>query len=177
MDELDAAILAMLGRDGRRSFTSIAAQLGLSEGTVRHRVQRMTDTGMLVFVALCNPLSLGLQALRLFISVDRRVAAAEEVCAALAELPCTNRVSLGTGSRDVYVELTCRDLSEAQRALDEIRSIRGIADLQTSVLTRFDKDHSWGGLRGGTGQAGALPAAARGAGAARRLTPPRRRSP
>ncbi|PRI12364.1 Lrp/AsnC family transcriptional regulator [Leucobacter massiliensis] len=156
MDEIDTTILALLGRDGRRPFTSIASQLGLSEGTVRNRVQRMSDSGMLVFVALCNPLSLGLQALRLFISVDR-AAHIEAVCRALAELPHTNRVSAGTGSRDIYVELTCRDLTEAQRALDQIRSIDGIADMQTSVLTSFDKDHSWGGLRGGSGQALARP--------------------
>ena len=158
MDELDTAILAMLGRDGRRSFTSIATQMGLSEGTVRNRVQRMTANGMLVFVALCNPLSLGLQALRLFISVDR-AAHLDTVCQALAELPHTNRVAVGTGSYNVYVELTCRDLTEGQRTLDEIRSIPGITEIHTSVLTRFDKDHSWRGLRGGSGQARARPAA------------------
>lgn len=151
MDELDASILSLLGRDGRMSFTSIAAQLGLSEGTIRNRVQRLTDNGMLVIVALCNPISLGLQALRLFISVDRP-SRIEECCLALAALPHTNRVSTGTGSRDIYVELTCRDLSEAQQILEQIRLIPGVTELQSSVLTSFNKDHSWRGLRGGSGQ-------------------------
>ncbi len=151
MDELDASILTLLGRDGRMSFTSIAAQLGLSEGTIRNRVQRMTDNGMLVIVALCNPLSLGRQALRLFISVDRP-SRIDEVCLAFAQLRHTNRVSAGTGSKDIYVELTCRDLVEAQQILDEIRRIPGISEMQTSMLTSFDKDHSWRGLRGGSGQ-------------------------
>lgn len=151
MDELDTAILGLLGRDGRMSFTSIAARLGLSEGTIRNRVQRMTANGMLVIVALCNPLSLGLQAIRLFVSVDAP-SHIEDVCLALARIRHTNRVSAGSGTRQIYVELTCRDLAEAQLVLDEVRGIPGIAEIQTSVLTRFDKDHSWRGLRGGSGQ-------------------------
>lgn len=151
IDQHDAAILTILGRDGRTPYTAIAAQLNLSEGTVRNRVQRMMDSGMLVIVALCNPLSLGMQALRLFITVDH-AARVEEVCLALAQLPHTNRVSSGTGTNGVYVELTCPTLPEAQRVLDVVRSIEGVAEMQTSILTRFEKDHSWRGLRGGSGQ-------------------------
>lgn len=151
MDELDASILALLGRDGRMSFTSIAAQLGLSEGTIRNRVQRMTENGMLVIVALCNPLSLGMQALRIFLSVDRP-AQIVDVCLTLSKLQHTNRVSAGSGSSDIYVELTCNDAAEAQQVLAQIRSIPGISEMQTSVLTGFHKDHSWQGLRGGSGQ-------------------------
>lgn len=151
MDDVDAAVLSLLGRDGRMSYTAIAAQLGLSEGTIRNRVQRMLDNGMLVIVALCNPISLGMQALRLFISVQRP-AHIDSVCAALVAMRHTNRVSVGDGSRDIYVELTCRDLAEGQHVLDEIRMIPGVAEVLTSVLTSFDKDYSWTGLRGGSGQ-------------------------
>ncbi len=151
VDELDSAILALLGRDGRMSYTSIAKRLGLSEGTVRNRVSRLIEQRALRIVALCNPVSLGLQALRLFISVDGP-ARVEEVCRALAALDHTNRVVSGTGSHDVYVEMTCRDLAESQRVLDSVRQLPGIRAMQVSMLTRFVKDHSWSGLRGGVGQ-------------------------
>ncbi|MGO2139944.1 MAG: Lrp/AsnC family transcriptional regulator [Leucobacter sp.] len=151
LDDHDASILTMLGRDGRTPFTAIAAKLNLSEATIRNRVQRMMDNDILVIVALCNPISLGMQALRLFVTVEHP-SRVEEVCLALAQLHHTNRVASGVGSHEIYVELTCGTLAESQRVLDTVRSIAGISDIRTSVLTSFEKDHSWRGLRGGTGQ-------------------------
>mgnify|MGYP002762855486 CR=1 FL=1 len=43
MDELDRQILDILRRDARTPYTEIAAQVGTSEGTVRNRVERLTD--------------------------------------------------------------------------------------------------------------------------------------
>jgi Lrp/AsnC family transcriptional regulator for asnA, asnC and gidA len=41
MDEIDRTIIACLQYDGRMSFTTIADQIGVSEGTVRNRVGRL----------------------------------------------------------------------------------------------------------------------------------------
>ena len=43
MDELDRQILDVLRRDARTPYTEIADVVGTSEGTVRNRVERMTD--------------------------------------------------------------------------------------------------------------------------------------
>ena len=43
MDDLDLSILASLQSDGRRPFTDIAQELGVSEGTVRNRVSKLID--------------------------------------------------------------------------------------------------------------------------------------
>ena len=43
MDELDRQILDVLRRDARTPYTEIAEEVGTSEGTVRNRVERMTD--------------------------------------------------------------------------------------------------------------------------------------
>ena len=45
MDDLDRAILDVLRRDARTPYTEIASQVGTSEGTVRNRVDRMTEEG------------------------------------------------------------------------------------------------------------------------------------
>ncbi len=47
MDELDRQILAILRRDARRPYTEIADEVGTSEGTVRNRVDRLTDEGVI----------------------------------------------------------------------------------------------------------------------------------
>lgn len=43
MDALDRQILNLLRRDARTPYTEIADRVGTSEGTVRNRVERMTD--------------------------------------------------------------------------------------------------------------------------------------
>ena len=47
MDELDRQILAILRRDARTPYTEIADRVGTSEGTVRNRVDRMTEEGII----------------------------------------------------------------------------------------------------------------------------------
>ncbi|GAB6880554.1 Lrp/AsnC family transcriptional regulator [Halorubrum gandharaense] len=45
MDDLDRRILSILRRDARTPYTEIAERVGTSEGTVRNRVDRMTEEG------------------------------------------------------------------------------------------------------------------------------------
>ena len=62
MDDLDLAILASLQTDGRRPFTDIAQELGVSEGTVRNRVSKLIDKKILHIVGLVDPGALGFNA-------------------------------------------------------------------------------------------------------------------
>ena len=45
MDDLDRRILSILRRDARTPYTEIAERVGTSEGTVRNRVERLTEDG------------------------------------------------------------------------------------------------------------------------------------
>lgn len=47
MDNLDREILSILRRDSRTPYTEIAEEVGTSEGTVRNRVERMLDDGVI----------------------------------------------------------------------------------------------------------------------------------
>jgi DNA-binding Lrp family transcriptional regulator len=47
MDALDREILSILRRDARTPYTEIASSVGTSEGTVRNRVDRMTEDGVI----------------------------------------------------------------------------------------------------------------------------------
>ncbi|WP_327051033.1 Lrp/AsnC family transcriptional regulator [Halomicrococcus gelatinilyticus] len=47
MDALDRQILDLLRRDARMPYTEIADEVGTSEGTVRNRVERMTEDGVI----------------------------------------------------------------------------------------------------------------------------------
>ena len=54
MDATDIAIIKEL-KDGRKSFRTIADTLDLAEGTVRSRVRRLRDDGVLEITGLVDP--------------------------------------------------------------------------------------------------------------------------
>lgn len=53
-DELDRDIAVMLAQDARLSFRKIAADLGVTEGTVRGRVKRLQGAGLLKLVPILD---------------------------------------------------------------------------------------------------------------------------
>ena len=59
VDAIGKRIIELLQQDGRKPFVSIAAEVGLSEGAVRQRVQRLTESGVMQIVAVTDPLVVG----------------------------------------------------------------------------------------------------------------------
>lgn len=151
VDDIDRRLIAMLERDGRRRNTTMAAELEVSEATVRSRIVKLNESGILRIVALCNPLTLGHQSVRFLISV--RDHSPRSVARVLVAMPMINHVALATGAQDIYIEATCRDLDQLVSLLDDVRRVPGVASIEQFILTELYKDYSWMGLAGRVGQA------------------------
>ena len=54
LDELDRKIIAVLQQDGRTSNRRIAAELGVTEGTIRGRIKRLEDRNCIRLTAVTN---------------------------------------------------------------------------------------------------------------------------
>ncbi|MCB1269340.1 MAG: AsnC family transcriptional regulator, partial [Microthrixaceae bacterium] len=52
IDEIDAELIRHLQLDGRRPYTQLAREVGLSEAAVRQRVQRLLEHGVMQIVAV-----------------------------------------------------------------------------------------------------------------------------
>ena len=48
MEELDARILRLLEQEGRRSYTDLGKETGLSTSAVHHRVRRLEERGAII---------------------------------------------------------------------------------------------------------------------------------
>lgn len=151
IDDLDRRILQILTRDGRTPYTTLARELGISEAGVRQRVTRLQKSGVLRIVALCNPLPLGHQSVRLMIRV--RDLAPRAVAKSLADMPMINHVALCAGSQDIFLEGTCRDQAQLVQLLDDIRMLPGVSRVHVLLLLELFKDYSWSGLASAVGQA------------------------
>ena len=111
-DSLNRAIINLLQEDGRLSFAKIAETLDVSEGTVRNRVNRMTEAKVLRIMAVADPLALGytgyaMLAMRLGPNADP-----ESVAKRFAEREEVTYVVLVAGRYDLLVEVICEDHKE-----------------------------------------------------------------
>ena len=145
VSELDKRIIEHLQQDGRRPFTQIAAELGVSEAAVRARTNRLVERGILQIVGVTDPLKLGFQQMAMVgirCERDRLVSVAEEV----ATFPEVDYVVITAGTYDVLIEVVCED----NRALldflaTRLRAIEGVRDTETFVYLRMVKQtYQWG---------------------------------
>jgi len=155
IDEVDRRLIELLAKDGRRSFTSLADELGVSQSTVRARLAHLQDDDVVIVVALCNALALGHQVVRLLLRV--RNLTPNSVAEGLGGINLINHIALVSGAHDLYLEATCRDQEQLISLLDEIRRHPGVAAIQPIIVTSLAKDYTWHGLKGVAGQSSGDP--------------------
>jgi Lrp/AsnC family transcriptional regulator, regulator for asnA, asnC and gidA len=144
VDAVDRRIVTALQHDGRRPFTSIAKELGLSEAAVRQRVARLQAAGIMQVVAVADPMTLGYRAMAMVaISVDGR--ALKQVAEAVRRLPEVSYLVLTAGSFDMLAEVVCEDNDHLLRLLSEdLAGIEGVRETETFMYLRLLKEaYTW----------------------------------
>ena len=145
VSDLDKRIIEHLQQDGRRPFTQIATDLGVSEAAVRARTNRLVERGILQVVGVTDPLKLGFQQMAMIgirCERDRLVEVSERV----AEMPEVDYVVITAGTYDLLIETVCEDNEALLRFLaDKLRAIEGVRDTETFVYLRMVKQtYQWG---------------------------------
>jgi Lrp/AsnC family transcriptional regulator for asnA, asnC and gidA len=137
LDRVDREILRQLQSDGRRAFREIARDLGVSEATVRARVRRLQDSGVLRILAFADPLKLGGSVLALLrVEADAHTRIVET----LAQWQEVTYVSTLMGRADVYIQVVCRD-NEALWSLvsERLRTLDGVLETETMIELKVHK--------------------------------------
>ncbi len=138
-DSLDLAILELLRSDGRRPYTEIAHALGVSEGTVRNRVARLVQKGVMQIVGLIDPIRMGYDAPAM-IGVNLQNADIEEVARKIARFPEVSYLIIVSGGFDIIVEVICRNRMHFTQFINQkLRKIPGVAQTQSFFILRTVK--------------------------------------
>jgi Lrp/AsnC family transcriptional regulator for asnA, asnC and gidA len=138
LSALDKRIIEHLQEDGRRPFTQIAADLGVSEAAVRARTNRLVERGILQIVGVADPDALGFQ--QALIGVRCEPGRLLEVAEALAALPEVDYVVVTAGRFDVLIETVAEDNEALLRFLAErLQQIQGVRDTETFTYLRLVK--------------------------------------
>ncbi|MCK9526675.1 MAG: Lrp/AsnC family transcriptional regulator [Limnochordia bacterium] len=144
LDQFDRDIIRLLQQDGRMPFLTIAQQLGLAEGTVRRRVGKLMDEGLLKIVGIASPFKVGLQTVAIVgLKVDR--GKLQPIAEELSGLTEVRYVALSTGNYDLVIEVVVGSNDELLTFLvDTLREIPGINNTGTSVVLKVAKeDLAW----------------------------------
>src|SRR5438270_11001854 len=144
LDDVSRAIIEQMQSDGRRSYASIGAAVGLSEAAVRQRVQELMDGGVMQIVAVTDPMQVGFarQAM-IAISVNGDV---EEVADALAKIDEVDYIVVTAGSFDLMAEVVVEDDAHLLGLVSgRIRAIPGVVRTETFLYLKLVKQtYNWG---------------------------------
>jgi Lrp/AsnC family transcriptional regulator for asnA, asnC and gidA len=144
LDEFDRKIIVLLQQDGRLSNVEIARTLGLAEGTVRKRLERLFSEGIIRIMAVAEPASLGLTS-SVVIGIQTDLGQMNEVAQRLAVIPEVQCVNIVTGTYDVMIEAVLPSGEHLLSFLvDKVSTIPGVKRTETShVLQAVKRSCDW----------------------------------
>lgn len=145
LDETDRAIIAQLQFDGRMPFTTVAERIGVSEATIRNRVTRMRQEGILQIVGLVDPHLLDLKATAI-VGIVIQPPHLEQAAKTISRFDQVSYLLMSSGAFDLLVEVMCRDTDDLARFLSEkLLRVKGVQRTETFYTLRTYKlSYRWG---------------------------------
>lgn len=135
-DDIDALVLGSLIQDPEATNSAIAQSTGLSRNTVRARLARYVDEGVLRSVERrIDPAFLGfpLSAYMLLRVTQRRL---DTVARALGEIPEVLEIQGLSGLNDLLVQVAARDADDLYRIAGRVLETDGVERTDTGLVMR-----------------------------------------
>lgn len=138
IDPVDLSLIDLLQRDGRISFTALAAALSIAPGTARLRVNRLINEGILKIgvIRRRTPHS-GQQPIGVGIRIRGQV---DPVAEAVAAFPATHFLAATVGRFDLIATIDGSTREETIAALDQIRALPEVRHLESWVHLKVVKE-------------------------------------
>lgn len=145
LDPIDCQMIELLQKDGRISHTDIAKEIGISETTVRIRLNRLIKEEYLQIVAVSNPIKLGFKIvgnIRIYVEIKKM----ERIIMELKKLKSLWFIVQTTGGTGIDTEFVVKSLDELNDLIfEKINKIDGIVRTETSLFLKYIKrQYDWG---------------------------------
>ena len=136
-DRLDWQIVRLLQANGRTPNATMAEQLKVAEGTVRGRIRRLIEAGILRIAGLVNPDVLtGHQLVVVGINV-KESKQLERTARAVAKLSQVKEVAITSGRYDIMAKVLVDSNKGIIHCLtDSLAKIEGTAGTETFVMLK-----------------------------------------
>jgi DNA-binding Lrp family transcriptional regulator len=130
MDRKNRRILEILKEDGRASFTDIADELNVSEGTVRRRVQDMKENNVIDRFTV----ELGSTGAKAILMV--KLSTNSSIDQVLKDFPEDMAINEVAGEYDLIVEFERANNERINEVLDKVREIEGVEETKTYTVLK-----------------------------------------
>jgi Lrp/AsnC family transcriptional regulator for asnA, asnC and gidA len=145
LDQVDCQMIELLQKDGRISNTDLAKEIGISEATVRTRLNRLINEEYIQIVAVSNPIKLGFKIvgnIRIHVEIKKM----ENIIRELKNLRPLWFIVQTTGGTGIDTEFVVKSLDELNELIfEKINKIDGIVRTETTLFLKYLKRHyDWG---------------------------------
>jgi len=131
MDDLDRQILDVLRRDARTPYTEIGDELGVSEGTIRNRVERLQDEGTIERFTIATSTGNVKAMIEVDVAVDVDTHAVGDQIAQWDEVDFVWQVS---GELDIVVVVDAKDTTRVNELITKTRELDDVTTTKTRLI-------------------------------------------
>ena len=133
VDETDRIIISFLQRDSRTPAAEIAKRLSLSETTVRNRIRKLADSGVIKsFTVNLDLAKLGKQ-VAAFIMVNTK-RGQQDVAKELTQVNEAVEIYSVTGEFDYAIRVICENPTELEKIIEKVRLRPSVEKTTTFVV-------------------------------------------
>ena len=133
IDNLDKRILEIMKKDSRCPYVEIADKLGVSEGTVRSRVHKMTEDGIIRGFTI-NIISKNVKALvevKIDVNTDTEAIAKE-----LSKYDGVTEVFEVTGDQDIIAIVDVESSQSLNEIIERVRRYDNVLSTRTRLILK-----------------------------------------
>jgi Lrp/AsnC family transcriptional regulator for asnA, asnC and gidA len=139
IDETDAELIAALDEDVRSTYTSLAKRLGVDQVTVRRRLDKLLDSGVIRLGVLVDYSRIG-PSLHVLFALSIRSDSVDSVLEQVGQLPQVSWVTSVTGRFDSIALARFSSYDELGDFVHkDLNAIKGILRSETFVFLRREK--------------------------------------
>ena len=136
VDDRDAAIVAILERDGRATFSDIATRVGLAPSSVHERVRKLERAGVIRgYRAEVEPSALGLLVTALVSVMPLDPKQPDDIPERVVEFPEVEACHSVAGDENYVLKVRTRTPGELEDFLRRLREKAGVQTRTTVVLS------------------------------------------
>ena len=137
MDDIDKQIINILTNDSRTKNTTIAQKVGLSEGSVRERIQKLISSGIIAKYTIETKYNSPSAFTLIKLDTTQSLFQIKSELKLIKEI---DNFYSTTGTFDLLLIFSIDDKTLLFETLEKIRQIPGIKDILTSSILAIDKN-------------------------------------
>ena len=142
IDHIDAELLELLQRDGRRPYADLGAAVGISGPAAHERVKKLEARGVIAgYTVLVSAEAIGLAILAFTWVTQSPGTVATDLTGDFAAIPEIEACHHITGEADYLLKIRARDTNDLERVIRAVQTTRHVFTTETDVAfsTAFER--------------------------------------